>query len=307
MTVAFSGFVFESDPRGGFVTRPDGSRTEHLTMAESQLLLYLVARPNRWISVTELSREIPHFAGINMHTLNVHKNNLCKKIDMHGDALIQCSAKLYRYACEGKRRVQIAGLDQEYMIEPATRQQIKLAAEHAATVYEGIDIIPASIILDWYDANPCGFTIIRNQHGEQIGNLDILPVREPALKDFLAGQTIEQDIKGSDLYRPAERDIIPALYIESIICPDPAALVPMLAELGGCLERICDSRPTIMVYAISATPEGENLVKHFGFDHLAKRDTRKDKHDLWGKDLPGLLKRAQARLDRLLGRAKRHH
>jgi hypothetical protein len=87
----------------------------------------------------------------------------------------------------------------------------------AATVYEGIDVIPTEKMLEWYDKNPYSFHVIVDEDDEIVGNIDILPLKDEALKKFLKGRIIEREIKADDIWGVDEKDKMTSLYVESVV------------------------------------------------------------------------------------------
>src|SRR5207253_2378291 len=103
---------------------------------------------------------------------------------------------------------------QPYIVAPASEDDIRWAAGLAKRVYGGIDVIPESVMLEWYNANPNGFSMIKSEAGECFGNLDVLPLRPTTLSRFTKGNLLERDITGDCLYTPSEAHKITDLYVE---------------------------------------------------------------------------------------------
>ena len=62
-------------------------------------------------------------------------------------------------------------------IHTAKDSDIVWIANLEKLVYSGIDAIPLAVLSDWYQANSHAFYIFK-MDGENIGHIDILPVRE---------------------------------------------------------------------------------------------------------------------------------
>lgn len=151
-----------------------------------------------------------------------------------------------------------------YTLDPATADDIKWAAGYAREVYEGDDVMPAAVMLDWHAANPNGFFVIKAD-GEPIGNLDILPLRPETLSQFENGKLLERHIAGTDLYTPSETDQITDLYVESLVCNNSIAVAIVLSHFESLVRRICNPGTVKRILAIAASPDGQNLLKRLGF------------------------------------------
>jgi hypothetical protein len=239
--IPFSGFTLEcpiSDCHdGGTIIRPDGTKVR-LTSAESLIVLHLVTRPNQWIPSDELrfliagrSRPIHGLdhrpghdrtpSGDDAHTVSVHLANVHRKLGLDDQKTQLFHRRLghFRYLCDGVLPPDPVDdeLDDAYQVRPATRDDIPCFAQHDATFFQGIDVIPESTIRAWFDANRTGFSLVVNAQGLTVGHAVILPLRPEPWRDLAAGYIIEGELKGSDLYSPDERPSINALHIASVV------------------------------------------------------------------------------------------
>lgn len=175
----------------------------------------------------------------------------------------------------------------DYIVEPANEQDIEWIAELEADVYSGIDAIPVQILKEWYKANPSGFFVIRMKNGPRIGHLDILPLRPDTMKQFLAGEIIERDIRGDCIYGVNEKDLIKDLYVESIIIrplkgySGAKAITCLLSNFVPIANNICNIQNIEYVYAVAASRAGAQLMTHLGFELQKGSDKRKDRHNLF--------------------------
>lgn len=161
----------------------------------------------------------------------------------------------------------------------AGEDDVRWAAALAASVYVGDDVIPESLMLGWFAANPDGFSVIKNASEERVGNLDILPVRPDALQALIAGSKLEIEIEPADLFGPGERGGIRDLWLESVVCVEPGAgraLCECWLELLG---RLSDRVRS--VYAVAASGKGERLLGRLGFERAGLAADRRDRHDLY--------------------------
>jgi len=183
-----------------------------------------------------------------------------------------------------------------YGIAPATPEDVAWIAGLESSVYSREDAVPEAVLKEWYAANPDGFSVVKTSAGENIGHIDILPLRPEALAALLEGRIVEKDIPGSALFRPGERDRIRDLYVESLIMRPagggPSAAGLRLVEGFPCLiERICDASRVRMIYALAASAGGERLMKRLGFERFKEGLARADRHDIFAARFPALAER----------------
>ena len=89
--------------------------------------------------------------------------------------------------------------DGDYEIVPAGLHDVMWAADLAKRVYAGLDVIPAQVMLDWFEANPHGFSVVKSLAGDLLGNLDILPIKKNTLRRIVSGELLERDLTGDSL------------------------------------------------------------------------------------------------------------
>ena len=63
-----------------------------------------------------------------------------------------------------------------YCIDRAEPQDIDWIARIESEVYSQEDAIPKSILKEWYMKNPNSFSILKDDHGGNVGHIDILPL-----------------------------------------------------------------------------------------------------------------------------------
>jgi hypothetical protein len=179
-----------------------------------------------------------------------------------------------------------------YSIEQATIEDIRWIAGFTERAFGSPDDHPGEDkYLEWWTANPSGFSIIRNRDGKNVGNIDIMPLRPDALERFRAGTLLERNFRGSDFNRIDERKEIRALYVGSVATTidrdtaprevEPHAADTALQMLPVLVDRVCDKQPTTMIYALAATPKGSRLLEACRFKKCAHSQDRPDNHDLY--------------------------
>lgn len=174
-----------------------------------------------------------------------------------------------------------------YRIRQATIEEIDWIADLQSNVYSHEDAIPLHVLLEWYKANPNGFSVITMTNGQKIGHIDILPLRRSTLDSFVQGNIKERDIRGDSLFSPEQADQITHLYVESIIVHPPKgysnapAVLCVLSNFVELIKRLCNADKVGYVYAIAASDSGERLMRRLGFDKIGAADKRIDRHDLF--------------------------
>lgn len=179
-------------------------------------------------------------------------------------------------------------------IKAASPDDIPWIAQVEAELFSGRDAIPKDILEEWYEGNPMGFFVIKNQDGKNVGNITVLPIREDTLERFVNGTLDEQQIRRDSLYHPNETDSIKNIYIESAIIHlvghcKAAAFYTSLSYFASLAEEVDFIKKIEKVYAIAASEHGEEIMKHLGFKLKQKGKERKDKHDLFVIEMSELL------------------
>lgn len=177
-----------------------------------------------------------------------------------------------------------------YRILQATKEDIFWIADTAKKVYSGLDIIPPNIMIEWFDSNPTGFSIIKDRNGNRCGNIDILPIKPNTLQRFLSGELVEIEIRGDSILTPEDSDKIQALYVESFVAIDgrdhgnPLAVYKCLMSTPDLISRISNPSQIDKIYAIGASPSGIRLMEHLGFDRINYTGDRRDGHQVFSID-----------------------
>ncbi len=177
-----------------------------------------------------------------------------------------------------------------YTVSPATLEEVEWIADLESEVYSEDDAVHRSVLKEWFEANPNGFSIIRMANQTKVGHIDLLPIRPATFQRFLEGSIVEKDIRGDSLYSATEAAAITSLYVESIIVNPPRgyttapAILCVLTSFDGLVARICEPSRLKNFYAIAASRSGQRLLRRLGFDVIKSANTRKDGHDLFVAD-----------------------
>jgi hypothetical protein len=187
-----------------------------------------------------------------------------------------------------------------YSLRPATEADMGQIAAHQAEWYAPADAIPKEILTEWFKANPNGFIIICDGNGDNIGHLDLLPIREKTLDLLKRGAIRERDVRGESLHPPEERALIADLWLESIVVTErnrhrrARVLLGIMRQAEQLLDRLADPDKLQNYYAIAATPAGDDLLSRLGFSKSVDVDARVDAHFLHQANSASVIRKVRA-------------
>lgn len=181
----------------------------------------------------------------------------------------------------------------KYEIVQATKRDIEWTIQLRNECYAG-EALSKDTLIEWFDANPKGFSVIKEKGGSRVGHLDLLPIRPRTRDALIEGKITEGEIRGDSLYSERERDDVTDIYCEGIIIQAPkgtptgaaemvkaVAMRSVLFNITAVLERIANPKNLKFVYAIAASDSGRDVLEHLGFEVQSVAEHRKDKHDLF--------------------------
>ncbi len=160
---------------------------------------------------------------------------------------------------------------------PATNSELWASYKNHFDLYEPEDIVTYDRLLEWREANDHIFMSAR-EGGKRIGGVTVIPLAEDVIKSLIDERIREQDIEQWAIRKWSEKNL--AVYIPSISIHhtgDKQAnadrgrfIIRSAIRWAVALDKLYDIKKW---YAIAATPEGEKLVKHLGFEKIpGKRD-----------------------------------
>jgi hypothetical protein len=157
-------------------------------------------------------------------------------------------------------------------VRPATPEDLDWIAGLEIGAYSAEYAVARAKLDEWFCANPCGFSVV-TAGGRKVGQITLLPLRPELLGGFARGTIREQEIRGADLYTPAERESVRNLHVESVIILPPSgrsapplkALVCLGRNFIRLIERVCEPENLDNVYALGASGQGESLIRKLGF------------------------------------------
>lgn len=187
-----------------------------------------------------------------------------------------------------------------YWLRPATEADIGDIARHQAEWFAPSDAIPKEVLTEWFKANPKGFIIICDGNGDNIGHLDLLPIRENTLDLLKRGAIRERDVRGESLHPPEERPLIANLWLESIVITErnphrrARVLLGIMRQAEHLLGQLVDPDRLQNCYAISATQAGDDLLSRLGFSRSEDVDARLDAHWLHQANSASVIRKVRA-------------
>jgi hypothetical protein len=196
-----------------------------------------------------------------------------------------------------------------YSVNLASENDICWISDCERNIYEDNDVIPLEVLLAWYDRNPNGFYVVKDSSGANVGNIDILPIKQKTLEDLLIGKICEFEIRGDSLYSPQERGLVKFLYVENIMFSSLPAVSKMIAvctlflQLPQIVENLCEPNNLEKIYCIAATKAGKKLVERLSFTISQKGSNRKDGHDLYSVQYENLYFKVASLCERVLNRS----
>ncbi len=160
---------------------------------------------------------------------------------------------------------------------PATNSELWASYQNHFNLYEIEDIVTYDRLLEWHEANDEIFMSAR-EGGKRIGGVTILPLAEDVIKSLIDGRIREQNIQPWAIRKWSDKDL--SVYIPSISIHHTENkqkdrerghfIIRSAIRWALSLDKQYDIKKW---YAIAATPEGEKLVKHLGFERIeGKRD-----------------------------------
>jgi hypothetical protein len=198
----------------------------------------------------------------------------------------------------------------------ATVADLELVAALDEEVYGARDQVPRALARSWFDRNdrmirllvgpqgallrqPAdsegwprregqGSEVRRRRKAAFLGYYWIVPVRGPALSEFVAGRLTERDFRAEDIASPEEMFACEEMYLCSMAMRHrhSKALLVLIEDLVALVEEYRTKGRLRRLYAIAASIEGTNLLhRHLGFHLLVPGSERRDQHDAYVREL----------------------
>jgi hypothetical protein len=155
---------------------------------------------------------------------------------------------------------------------PTTNSELWASYQNHFNMYEVEDIVTYDRLLEWREANYNIFMSARDG-GKRIAGVTIMPIEEDVIKSLIDEEIREQDIQSWAIKEWSDKDL--NAYIPSISIHHTGDdqkdkerghfIIRSAIRWAISLDRQYDIKRW---YAIAATPEGEKLVKHLGFERI---------------------------------------
>jgi hypothetical protein len=160
---------------------------------------------------------------------------------------------------------------------PTTNSELWASYQNHFKLYEVEDIVTYDRLLEWREANQDIFMSAR-EDGKRVGGVTILPLAEDVIKSLIDEKIREQSIEQWAIRKWSDKNI--TAYIPSISIHHTGNnqkdrergnfIIKCAIRWALSLDKHYDIKKW---YAIAATPEGEKLVQHLGFEKIeGKRD-----------------------------------
>lgn len=164
-----------------------------------------------------------------------------------------------------------------------------------------------------FNRNPNGFWIFKNNRKVVI-SVVFIPISDVgnAKELFMRGDYAEGDVKAKHLYSIEDKAKVDSLYIESLTMHDTSlkrriqSLKLLCNNLKEILENSCYLNNLKYVYALAASPMGENLMLNAGFelcpDQVEPRKDGRKMYFITADNLIALVRVREGRIERALQR-----
>ncbi|HKS23770.1 MAG TPA: hypothetical protein VJZ76_13295 [Thermoanaerobaculia bacterium] len=150
-------------------------------------------------------------------------------------------------------------------ISVATADDLPWIAELELRHYGPMRAVAAERLAEWHDANPNGFLIVR----EHDAHVTVLPLKPPMLRALMDGSKSENDIRAADIFTPADRKSVRALYIESVIAEGIEVLGALVLTFNRHVMRLAEPEQMEEIVVCPSTRAGDLLVANLGFERSA--------------------------------------
>jgi predicted DNA-binding transcriptional regulator AlpA len=160
---------------------------------------------------------------------------------------------------------------------PTTNSELWAGYENSVRLYDPEDIVDYETLLEWREVNYDIFMTAREGE-KRAGGITIIPLAESVIHSLINGKIREKDIPLWAIRKWTDPEL--SVYIPSISITHTGDkqkdtergifIIRSTIRWAFSLDRQHDIKNW---YAIAATPQGEKLVKHLGFQKIeGKRD-----------------------------------
>lgn len=153
-----------------------------------------------------------------------------------------------------------------------TNNELWASYQNHFRLYNVEDIVPYARLLEWREVNEDIFMSAR-EGGKRIAGVTMIPLAEDVIKSLIDGKIQERNIEPWAIRSWSDKNL--TVYIPSISIHHTGDkqrdrerghfIIRSAIRWAISLDRQYDIKKW---YAIAATPEGEKLVKHLGFEKI---------------------------------------
>lgn len=166
---------------------------------------------------------------------------------------------------------------------------IKLASEAsrlADECYSGSITIDANVFEQLRVKNPLILACLTDRRGQFVGYFDIIPLYEPFARSLIQGHVTESKISHEDVVPPQQMKSSKYLFISGIAVRNPNTYSGRRSAsiLVWALLKYLDrhyGRTNAVVFALAATPEGDELLQRFKLRQSPGGTMRMDRYKLY--------------------------
>lgn len=166
---------------------------------------------------------------------------------------------------------------------------IKLAYEAsrlAEDCYSGTTTIESTIFEQLRVKNPLVLSCLTDRHGHFVGYFDVIPLYEAFAQSLVQGRLTESQISHEDVLPPEQMKSCKYLFISGIAVREPNTYAGrrsaniLVWALLRYLERHY-GQSNALVFALAATPEGDELLQRFKLRPAPGNAGRTDRYKLY--------------------------
>jgi len=150
-------------------------------------------------------------------------------------------------------------------VSVATADDLPWIAELELRHYGPMRAVAAARLAEWHGANPNGFLVVR----EHDAHVTILPLKPAMLRALMDGTKSENDVRAADIFTPADRKSVRALYIESVIAEELEVFGTLVLTFNRHVMRLAEPEQMEEVVVSPSTSAGDLLVANLGFERSA--------------------------------------
>jgi hypothetical protein len=189
---------------------------------------------------------------------------------------------------------------------PRRRSDVSKIAEIEQRLFGDITL-RESDALPVYEKCSEYYCVLYDQSGEVSGYSIIFPMQENFYSEFIKGSITEEDIKPYMLLCPKSPEFTKAHhYVSSVVVLNHFDVITrsilvtsLLSWRMTQMDRLSLRR--VPVFMMTATEEGDQMVRFVGAKKISDGKNRKDRKAVYGRTItPGFVMRANAKLHRCL-------